>query len=351
MSRKKKILVAPLDWGIGHATRCIPIINKLVEKGFEILIAGEGRSLSLLKHEFPNIETVYLKGYNIEYSAKDKMNMTIISQIPKILYYIKKEHTQIKKIIKEYKIDGIISDSRFGLWSEKIPSVFITHQLEIQSKILQSKIQKINYKYINKFDVCWILDHENNGLAGRLSHPEYLPKNIIYIGPLSRFKNQKEQIKYELLALISGPEPQRSILEDILKKQIIEYNQPALIVLGKPDISIEEKIKNVEIKSHLNATELNKAILQSNIIICRSGYSSVMDLAKLNKKVIFIPTKGQTEQEYLANYFQEQGICNYTKQAEFNLTESLEKNKTYSGFNNYLNKKINWGDLFSLFLK
>ena len=351
MKRKSRILIAPLDWGIGHATRCIPIIQQLIKKGFEVLIAGEGRSLSILEQEFPNINTIYLKGYNVEYSAKDNMKMTIISQIPKIIYNIKQEHIKIKKIIEDYKIDGIISDNRFGLWNKKIPSVFITHQLEIQSSILQSKIQEINYKYINKFDKCWILDNKDHGLAGKLSHPKNLPNNTIYIGPISRFKNYKEELKYEILALISGPEPQRSILEDILKKQFLEYNKSALIILGKPELNFKEKINNVEIISHLESSKLNQVILQSKIIICRSGYSSIMDLAKLNKKAIFIPTKGQTEQEYLAKYFQEKGICNYTNQSEFNLKTSLKKNKSYSGFKDYSKNKINWESLFSLFLK
>ena len=351
MKRKKRILIAPLDWGIGHATRCIPIIQQLVKKDFDVLIAGEGRSLSVLQQEFPNINTIYLKGYNVEYSAKDNMKMAIISQIPKIIYHIKQEHKKLKKIIEDYKIDGIISDNRFGLWHKKIPSVFITHQLEIQSSILQSKIQELNYKYINKFDKCWILDNKDHGLAGRLSHPKNLPNNTIYIGPISRFKKQKEELKYEVLALISGPEPQRSILENILKEQILEYNKSALIILGKPELNFKEKINNVEIISHLESSKLNQVILQSKIIICRSGYSSIMDLAKLNKKVIFIPTKGQTEQEYLAKHFQEKGICNYANQSEFNLHTSLKENKNYSGFKNHSKNKINWKDLFSIFLK
>ena len=193
-----------------------------------------------------------------------------------------------------------------------------------------------------------LIDH---GLAGKLSHPKNLPNNTTYIGPISRFKNYKEELKYEILALISGPEPQRNILEDILKKQFLEYNKPAIIILGKPELNFKEKINNVEIISHLESSKLNQVILQSKIIICRSGYSSIMDLAKLNKKAIFIPTKGQTEQEYLAKYFQEKGICNYANQSEFNLKTSLKKNKSYSGFKNYSKNKINWESLFSLFLK
>ena len=150
MKLKKNILVAPLNWGIGHATRCIPIIRKLQEHNFNVIIASSGRSLELLIQEFPNQDFIKIDDYNIKYYSFLPMAISILIQIPKILLSIKKEHAQLKSIINDFKIDGIISDNRYGMYSQEIPSVFITHQLEIQTPIFRSFIKKINHKLFLK---------------------------------------------------------------------------------------------------------------------------------------------------------------------------------------------------------
>ncbi len=349
MEAKIRILVAPLDWGIGHATRCIPIINALVENNFEVVIAADERSLHLLVNEFPNLEIIRFSGYNINYPRYLPMSLSMLLQTPKILIGIKKENQELEKIIDDYNIHGVISDNRFGLWNNKVPSVFITHQLQIQSHYFQHKIQKLNYKYINKYSACWVIDNENNSLAGKLSTPTELPNNTIYIGPQSRFKKFEIEKKYDYLVIISGPEPQRTIFENGLTKALKKRKERSLIVLGKPELNLEKKIGHLTIKSHLNAKALNKAILQANLIICRPGYSTVMDLAKLEKKAFFIPTPEQTEQEYLADKFMKNKICYMQKQSEFNFDDAIKKSKTYQGFQSFhfVNKKEK--DYFDIF--
>ena len=150
MKTKKRILVAPLNWGIGHATRCIPLINALISHNYEVVIAADGRPLHLLITEFPDLEIVRFPGYNIKYSKYLPMSVSMLLQLPKLLWNIKKEHEALNQIIIDYKIDGIISDNRFGLFSKKVPSVFITHQLQIQSLYFSNQIRRFNYKYINK---------------------------------------------------------------------------------------------------------------------------------------------------------------------------------------------------------
>ena len=349
MKVKKRILVAPLDWGIGHATRCIPIINALIRSGFEVILAADSRPLHLLSTEFPKLEMIRFEGYNIKYSKYFSMSFSMILQIPKLLWNIKKENTALKEIIKEYRIDSVISDNRFGLYSSKVPCIFITHQLEIQTPSFSDSIRNFNYQYINKYNACWVMDDEKINLAGNLSKPDALPNNTHYIGIQSRFEKKEIKKKYDFLAIVSGPEPQRSILENGLVKALQNRKEKSLIVLGKPEINTINQIGNLTIKSHLDAKDLNTAISQSELIICRSGYSTVMDLAKLEKKAIFIPTPGQTEQEYLAHNFKDSGICYTQNQSDFNFEIAIAESKNYTGFNSKINSKTDWPSLFRLF--
>ena len=229
MKSKKRILVAPLDWGIGHATRCIPIINALISQNYDVVLAADGRPLHLLSREFPNLEMIRFSGYNIKYHSYLPMGISMLLQIPKLLWSINKENQTIKQIVKNYKIDGIISDNRFGLFCNDVPTVFVTHQLEIQSPYFTSAIRDLNYKYINKFDVCWIMDDKNINLAGALSTPKVLPKDNVYIGMQSRFEKSETEKKYDFLAIVSGPEPQRTILEKGLTKALKDREEKSLI--------------------------------------------------------------------------------------------------------------------------
>jgi len=183
---KKRILVAPLDWGLGHATRCIPIIRYLVEKNCEVIIAADKRPMELLKKEFPSLEFVVMPGYNISYPKNGSMVLKMAVQVPKILKGTKQEHTQLEKIIAEEKIDAVISDNRFGLWAKKIPCVFITHQLMVKSPLGEKWIHKLNKDYISKYSECWIPDVKN-GLSGDLGNKFKLPEHAKFIGLLSRF--------------------------------------------------------------------------------------------------------------------------------------------------------------------
>ena len=349
MKTKKRILVAPLDWGIGHATRCMPIIKELINNDFDVIIAADGRPMHLLKNEFPSLEMIRFSGYNIKYSTYLTMNVSMLLQIPKILWNIKKENHVLNNIIEDYKIDGVISDTRYGLYTNKVPCVFITHQLEIQTPYFTEDIQNFNYKYINRFDACWVMDDKKNNIAGKLSIPKKLPNNTVYIGSQSRFKYQKTEKKYDFLAIVSGPEPQRTILEKGLTKALQERKEKSIIILGKTELNNTSQIGNLTIKSHLKSEDLNTIILQSNLIICRPGYSTIMDLQKLKSKAFFIPTPGQTEQEYLAKRLSQKNIFYYQNQNDFNFEKGVVQSTKYTGFVKSKEKKMNWEELFSLF--
>ena len=338
MLRCFNILVSPLDWGLGHATRCIPIISYLTKKGCNVFIAAEGNIKALLENEFPCATFLPLSGYNIRYSRQKKwLPLKIFAQIPRILYSIFEEHQWLKKTIKDHSITAVISDNRFGLYNCKVPCVYITHQLFIKTgnSFTEQMAGNINRFFINKFTECWVPDFKgNDNIAGQLSHPHKLPNSVKFIGCLSRFNFiENVKIKYDLLILLSGPEPQRTILEKILLLHLKEFEGAVLLVRGLPGNNIPypdfKFIKlntacTLEIKNHLGATELNLALQQAETIISRSGYTTVMDLLKLKKKAILIPTPGQTEQEYLAKYLMERKMFYSVIAGKFVLSEAIK---------------------------
>ena len=333
---KPRVLVAPLDWGLGHATRCIPIIFKLVQQNCEVIVAAEGDVKILLQKEFPNLIFFDLRGYRMQYCRnKFWLPAKLLLQFPKLIYRIHRERRWLKKIVREYKIDAVITDNRMGLSHAKIPCVYITHQLKIKTgnRFTESIAQKMHYHFINKFVACWVPDAEaEKNLAGELSHPAILPKvHVNYLGPLSRFEKTTVENKYDLCIVLSGPEPQRTIFERLILKDIKDFKGNVFLLRGLPGETLIPEINNhaFEIKNHLPAALLNTLLQQSKMIICRSGYSSVMDLVKLQKKAILVPTPGQTEQEYLAGYLQNQKLFFCVEQKYFSLPAVL---KAASGF-------------------
>jgi len=322
----KKVLVAPLDWGLGHATRCIPVIQELIIQRHEVLIAADGHIANLLKEEFPELEFIYLKGYYISYSSRLPAWIKILIQFPKIIFRIIMEHRQLKKIIRQHKIDVVISDNRFGLWNGNAKSIYITHQLMIKCpkgfKVFEPLLQLLHRIIINRYDVCWVPDFEgDNNLSGDLAHKYSKPKNARFIGTLSRFKEADSDIKreYDLCIIISGPEPSRSEFEKIVFAQLKSYSGKAVVVLGSIEGDNHYFGNKVEVFSYLSGVQLKKIIEKSKIIICRSGYSSIMDLVALKKNALLIPTPGQTEQEYLAEYLRFKKIFKRILQGELNL--------------------------------
>ena len=315
---------------------------------FNVIVAVNKTQQSLLSKEFNNVEFIYLEGYNISYTkTKFLFALKILLQAPKILFKIYAEHKWLKKTITEKEIDLVISDNRFGLFSKKISCVFITHQLTIKAPLqwFEKIIQKINYFFINQYQQCWVPDIEKeNNIAGVLSHPKHLPLTPVhYIGILSRFKKEKKvEIKYDLCILLSGPEPQRTILEVRLLCQIQNQTHLKIIFIrGLPTLNDTLKINGVECYNHLSQQELETIINCCDTVIARSGYTTVMELLSLQKKSILIPTPGQTEQEYLAKYLQEKKYCLSYSQEFFFLDKAITE--SYA-FNYQLNKEFIFND-------
>lgn len=350
MHKNKKILVAPLNWGLGHATRCIPIIEALENHGFEPVIASDGAALALLKKEFPHLNTIELPPYHIEYAKNGAFfKWKLLLQIPKMFITVNRENKMVCKLIKQHNISGIISDNRLGVFCKSVPSVFITHQLNVLNGNTTQLATAIHQSYIKKYDECWVPDIEGSAnLSGKLGRTDNTTLKLKYIGPISRLQKTVMPKKYDLMVLLSGPEPQRSLLEEKLETQLKYHDKKVLFIRGIIE-DTEQMIRqgNITFYNYMGSASLEQAFNESEVVLCRSGYTNVMDLAKLGKKAFFIPTPGQYEQEYLAKKLKRCGLVPYASQNSFKLKD-LAKADVYKGLKN-VNGGAKWKDLFSLF--
>ena len=339
------VLIAPLDWGLGHATRCIPIINELVQQGARVIVAANPGQNALLKPEFPQVGFIETQDYKIRYKGGILLKWALLFRLPSLLKQIKKENKWLEDILQHHHIDAVISDNRYGIFHRTCPSIFITHQLQIQSGIgslfkggrwslavgrhINRQILKWNYAFIEKFSSCWIPDLEGElSIAGLLSHPTKLPSiPVKYIGTLSRFYiSEKNTQKNTLLILLSGPEPQRTEFENILFSQLGSSTMNTVVVRGLPgsDFSIPFVREGIRIWNHLPSNTLNELLNNSEYIVARSGYSTIMDLLAVRKNAILVPTPGQTEQEYLGHYLHEKKWMYSVEQKNFGLQAAMD---------------------------
>ncbi|MGI9532089.1 glycosyltransferase [Lutimonas sp.] len=342
--------MAPLNWGLGHATRCIPIINALMQQGFSPLLGGDGDSLQLLIKEFPELPFYELPAAEVAYSKKGSLlKYKLLSQAPKLLRAMGLEREVLKEIHQIENLSGIISDNRFAARLEEVPSVYMTHQLKVLSGKTSSLSTVLHQNIIDKFDQCWVPDYALEGLAGELSQSNKSFKHVKYIGPLSRCAKKSLKKKWDLVVVLSGPEPQRQYLEEKIMKQLVSFSGKSLVIQG----IVEEKQKQdsfgaITRVNFMLHQELRDAIEAGHLIISRSGYSSIMDMEALEAKAFFIPTPGQYEQEYLAMHLEKKGIAGFSDQASFDLHKSL-KGKEYAGFRHKKTSNNKYTSLFDAF--
>ena len=357
--RNPRVLVAPLDWGLGHATRCIPIIKELLIQRCNVIVACAGPQKVLLREEFPSLSFIELRGYEIKYDKNRAFTiLRLVSSIPKILIRIKRERAWLKRFAAREELDLVISDNRYGLATPGVFCIFMTHQLLIKTAFggwADRILQTLNYRTIRHFSRCWIPDITPIGLAGELSHPKRMPSiSTRYIGWLSRFGAATHGGTHRgfLLALLSGPEPQRTLLEKDILRQAAELGKaPAgcrlVIVRGLPEggkavsglwASGEAAASGqsapgaaaaglpawISLYDHLPARALEPLIRDAGLILARPGYSTLMDLQRLGKRALLVPTPGQTEQEYLGPYLAQKGWASCVNQRDFSLAAAFE---------------------------
>lgn len=325
----KRVLICPLDWGLGHATRCIPVIHELEKMGSEVLIAGSGDSLALLRIEFPGKKFFNLTPYAIRYSNTIPFVLNLALQLPRFLSVMTKEHREVEEIVKKENIDFVISDNRYGCYHDKIPTAIIIHQLSLPLSLAT----RYNEKFVKRFSQCWVPDTTNHDLSGKLSINKNIPNK--FIGPLSRMRSNDSGQSFDVLGLISGPEPHRTDFDNALTLLLKKSNLSYKIVRGLPSIGSSDG----NVFSHLPSSQLAGLVESAGVVIARSGYSTIMDLAALKKKAIFVPTPGQAEQLYLAEEMQRKKIAPMVSQS--NLVLPMDELMNYTGFReNYFDNEL-----------
>jgi UDP:flavonoid glycosyltransferase YjiC (YdhE family) len=356
MNPPQKVLLAPMDWGLGHATRMMPVIDALLAAGQEVLLAGSGESIKLLKLQYPQLPQLPLPGYRVSYPSGSGILWHLMRQIPRLLGVIRQEHRQLQAWIEEHKIDRVISDNRYGLWSPKVPCHFVCHQLaplpKPAWKCLHLLVYRLHRLWLKRFDEIWVPDHASSpNLAGILAHRFRPPAQTRFLGPLSRFEyldTPAEQFSLpELNAelptvaiVLSGPEPQRSFLAEKLRTQAKKLAVKIWLILGKTERQQIVQEGNLTLINYLEAADLHRLLLSAQTVVSRPGYSSIMDYAALGlPRVILIPTPGQTEQEYLAQNLAAQNIALCRTQQKFDLEEALEQMGQCAGFGGFGDNK------------
>ena len=324
-----KILVAPLNWGLGHASRCVPLVHRFLEEGHEVILGGDGESLTLLRKHFPKLRYVYLAPLSLRYSKGHRQVGAVLRALPKLVGWAMKDRAILKAVLKEEHIDRVVSDNRFGLYSSQTECIYMTHQLHIMLpkgwKWLEPLAARLHARIYTRYNKVWVPDYKEaeHNLSGELGHIANPAATIEYIGPLSRFdrrirsnRNTLNTLNYEVVAVLSGLEPQRTMLEKELLARYQDTEQSVLIVQGlvnRPNTRIQRG--RIRIVPHMDDAELAAALKGAKHIIARSGYSTIMDLDALglldakrvdqSVQIELIPTPGQPEQEYLAARFLE----------------------------------------------
>ena len=333
-----RILYALCTWGLGHATRSLPVIRALLREGHEVGIMSSGRALSLLRAELGDSAEYHdIPDYPAPYaSTKLGFYAKFGLELPSILRGIKREHEYAEKFVSGRKYRRIISDNRYGVYSTSIPSYLITHQLRFiapgRMAVIESAGERFVARNADKFRKFIVPDDEEGTLSGELSRNQRIPrKKILYSGPLSDFRRKEYEQDIDLLISISGPEPQRSILERKIMESSGDFPENTVITLGKSEKRSEKRIGNAVIYTYLPKDRREEVMNRASTVLSRSGYSTLMDLAVLGKRAVFVPTPGQTEQEYLSQYHMERGTYFSMEQRNFSLSKAIEKSKEYKG--------------------
>jgi predicted glycosyltransferase len=327
LNKKLNILICPLEWGLGHAARMVPVARMLKAMNHNIFVGSGEEHITFFRNEIPGLTYIKFPGVNPRYSRYLPQYISLLLKTPSLLYHIILEHHRLKKIIREHSIDLVISDNRFGLWNRKVTTVYVTHMPRIpfpkRMRFLEFIGIFLHRKIIKKYSFCFIPDLPGTiNVSGRLSHGMKLPANVRYIGLLSRFQTEADQDRniqrtQQNLVILSGPEPQREIFKQKLIMLFKGKDQATVILGGQPSKNDDVvKTGNITFYNHLPSAEMKNLIESSQNIISRSGYTTVMELISLNCSALLVPTPGQTEQEYLAEYLLGKGWFSTIAQSE-----------------------------------
>ena len=336
------VLVSPLNWGLGHAMRDIPVIRTLLVHGHDVTIAACGNTLTALQQEFPSCRFIEFEDYPSPYSSGRFFLPKLALSFPVLLQAIARERRKTEQMVSRDRYDLIISDNRLGVYSPHVPSLFITHQLHFHLPPILWPVELfaslMNRFHHGKFDRIIVPDNPPGplSLAGKLSRPDSdsARSRTFFAGILSSTPKVDVPADLDYLVLISGPEPQRTRLEEILLPMVRELDGRTFVLLGSPRRKCGVAVSgDCTIRTYVTNDEKAGLMNRAKFVICRSGYTTMMELAELEKKAgLFIPTPGQTEQEYLSGYYEQNGWFYSQSQYHLDLPEDICTAGKYSGF-------------------
>lgn len=343
-----RILVTPLDWGLGHAGRCLPIIKELTRCGVEPIIATGGSAWDWFRKELPQTTLLKLPGYRIRYARHNLTVPKLLLQAPYVYKVIRQEQALVKIWVKEMDIKAIISDNRYGCYHPDVYNIFVCHQLAprlpVFNTILRRSVFRFHRDLMSPFDEIWVPDDPELLLSGDLSTYATKDLSIRYTGILSRFQDVHtvdagyshdilNDHRPELLAILSGPEPQRSLLESRLEAQAQNLPFKTWLVQGLPEADTIEVNRQVIKISHLSTMDLCKALQATGVILSRSGYTSLMDYTVLGiRRMILTPTPGQPEQLYLAQLMREKNRAVIQPTSRLDIDSAVQEVQHTAGF-------------------
>lgn len=355
------VFLSPLNWGLGHSTRDIPIIRELLKHGHEVTIGTSGNALALLKRECPECNFVIFKDYPAPYSASRFFLPKFVASIPLLLRALARERKKLDQILAENRFDLIISDNRMGVYSHKIPSYFITHQLRFSLPTYLYPFEMltipVNSFFHIKYDGVIVPDTapDGNNLSGKLcrSSLDITNQRVYYSGILTSTEKMQVAEDLDYLAIVSGPEPQRTKLEEIILKQLQKLPGEKVVLLGSPQKESHQKLdQHTTVHSYLSTEEKVELMNRARFLITRSGYTTMMEMVEIDKKKgLFTPTPGQTEQEYLSRYYAKQGWFLSRSQYKLKLPEDAMEAMTYRGFPEMSKTRENVARLYQDVLK
>lgn len=327
------VLIGILDWGLGHASRMIPLIRYLLQTQCQIMLAASGQQKKLLQLEFPQLTFIEPPEYDVKYKPfAGNLVFGLMGQVPRLLRVIRDEELWVNKICREHNVNAIISDNRYGFYSKEVPTAFITHQvapLTGLGRIPDHIFKLLHLSRLRRFTECWIPDTMDSSLSGLLSSPGRSLGNARFIGPISRFEGRATPPagKKHLLVLLSGPEPSRSTFEAMVVHQLSTYTGPYTILRGLPGGGRDPIPNGID---HLDAEALARLIENSDLIVCRAGYTTIMDLVAMKRTALLVPTPGQTEQEYLAAHLSRGGYFITAKEKDLDLKAEVVRLRNFA---------------------
>ncbi|KYK26993.1 hypothetical protein AYK20_03045 [Thermoplasmatales archaeon SG8-52-1] len=334
-----KVFYSVCSWGLGHATRSLPVIRKLIKEDNEVTIISNGRSLDLLKKELGNnIDYYDIPDYPMLLSKNSRQFMAkSVVYWPSFIAKMESGLQRLKKLLENKKCDLIISDARYDMYSRKIPSFFISHQMRIMNPlrigIFERGSEIFNLFFFKRFAGIIVPDYQEDNLSGDLSHNlNRIDENKLhYVGVLSDFKKKKLKKDIDYLISISGPEPQRTMLEEKLLPHVKDLNGKTIITLGKTESIDKLNRKGIETYSFLPKDKRQEFLNRTKLVISRSGYSTILDLAVIGTKALMIPTPGQVEQEYLSKYHNKKNTFYSINQDKIDIKNDIEIAKKTTG--------------------